>query len=199
MKITKSAHAFKGYAKTYNVKILNSFNPQLQLKDTVSANENKLKKLLSPLRGFRFETTLVLVFKKIVSEDKIKYVTFYSYSKAERIINEKDINDEFKSIYTTVISNIQKSLGKDSGWIIYSGIDHNICISRYDLITRSSCIKLSKELHHPRKGLINIQNIGDNQCLKWCLVRYSNPGDRNLAKIAKAEKDFVKKSLTLTI
>ena len=31
-KITKLVHAFKNYAHTYNVKILNSFNSELQLK-----------------------------------------------------------------------------------------------------------------------------------------------------------------------
>ena len=34
LKITKRAHAFKGYASTYNVGSLNSYNPELQLKDT---------------------------------------------------------------------------------------------------------------------------------------------------------------------
>ena len=56
--------------------------------------------------------TLVLVLKKIESEDKTKYDLFYSFSKAEIIINESDIDGVFESIYTTVISNIQKSLGK---------------------------------------------------------------------------------------
>ena len=50
-------------------------------------------------------------------------------SLAKAIINESDINDVFVSIYTTVISNIQKSLGKGSGWIMDSFIDHNINIS----------------------------------------------------------------------
>ena len=43
-------------------------------------------------------TTLVFVFKKIESEDKTKYDTFYSSSKAEIIINESDIYDVFQSI-----------------------------------------------------------------------------------------------------
>ena len=55
--------------------------------------------------------------KKIESEDKTKYDTFYSNSKTEIIINESDIGDVFQSICTTIISSIQKSLGKDSGWI----------------------------------------------------------------------------------
>ena len=33
VKITKRAHAFKDYASSYNVDILNSFNPELQLKE----------------------------------------------------------------------------------------------------------------------------------------------------------------------
>ena len=53
-------------------------------------------------------TRLVLVFKKIKSEDRTKSETFYSNSKAERIIKESDIDDVSKSIYTTVISNILK-------------------------------------------------------------------------------------------
>ena len=54
----------KSYASTYNVKILNPFNPQLQLKDTESTIKNLLRKLLSGLRKFKFVTTLVLEFKK---------------------------------------------------------------------------------------------------------------------------------------
>ena len=59
--------------------------------------------------------TLVLVLKKIESQDKTKYDNFYSSSKAEIITNASDIDDEFQSIYTTIITNIQKSLGKGSG------------------------------------------------------------------------------------
>ena len=60
-------------------------------------------------------TTLVLLFKKIESEDKTKHDNFYSSSKAEIIINESDIDDVFQSIYTTITKNIQKSLRKGSG------------------------------------------------------------------------------------
>ena len=115
-------------------------------------------------------TTLVLVFKKIKGEDKTKCENFYSSSKAEIITNESDIDVVFKSIYTTIIESIQKSLGKGSGWIIDSVIDHSISISKYNPSAGSSYIKLPKKLDHPRKGLINIQNINDNECFKGCLV-----------------------------
>ena len=44
-----------------------------------------------------------------------------------------------------------------------------------------------------KKGLINIQNIYDNKCFKWSLVRYLNATDSNQARIAKADKYFTKK------
>ena len=52
-------------------------------------------------------------------------------SKTEIIINESDTDDVFQSIYsiyTTVISYIQKSLGQGSSWIADSVIDHTISI-----------------------------------------------------------------------
>ena len=72
----------------------------------------------------------------------------------------------FESIYTTNITNIQISLGKGSGWIIDSVIDHTISISKSNPLVGSSYIKLPKEINHPRKGLINIQSIDDNNALK---------------------------------
>ena len=50
VKITKRGHAFKGFESIYNVEILNSFNPELQLKDTGSAIKNKLIDLLARLK-----------------------------------------------------------------------------------------------------------------------------------------------------
>ena len=112
VKITKQVHALKGYVSSYNVEISKSINPEQQRKGTESATERKLKQLLSELRGFKLVTTPALVLKNIESEDKTKYDTFYSHSKAERIINESDIDDVFKSIYTTIISNIHKIFRK---------------------------------------------------------------------------------------
>ena len=47
VKMTKRAHTFKGFASSYNVEILNSFNRELQLKDTESAIKSKLIDVLT--------------------------------------------------------------------------------------------------------------------------------------------------------
>ena len=81
---------------------MNSFNFEL----AESAIKNELADLLSGLKDFKFVITLVLELKTIQSDDKSIYNTFYSNSKAETIIND----DVFESIYTTIISNIQKNI-----------------------------------------------------------------------------------------
>ena len=64
-KKTKLAHSLEGF-----------FNSELQLRGTESIIKGRLLELLTQLKGFKFVTTLVLVFKKIESEDKKSMALF---------------------------------------------------------------------------------------------------------------------------
>ena len=68
-----------------------------------------------------------------------------------------------------------------------------IIFSKQNPLAGSSYIKLPKKLNHPRKGLINIQNIDDNECFKWYLVRHLNHANHHLVRNTKAYRDFTKK------
>ena len=48
-----------------------------------------------------------------------------------------------------------------AGLLIQSS-DHNINVPRYHILVGSSYIKLPKQFDHPRKNLINVQNIDYN-------------------------------------
>ena len=97
--------------------------------------------------------TLVLVFNKTVNEDKTSMAIFFQ---VELIFNNSDIHDVFQSVYSTIISKIQRSLGKHLRWINDSVIDYTFSISKNNPLAGSSYIKLPKELDHQRKGLINV-------------------------------------------
>ena len=97
------------------------------------------------------------------------------------------------TVYTKIITNIQKSLGKGSGWITDSVIDYNISISKYNPLAGSTYIQLPKELNHPRKSLISIQNIDDNEYFRWRLAKYLRPMDHNAKIIPKVAKELAKK------
>ena len=62
-RIMKRSHVYESYACTYNIDILNSFNLELQLKNTKFASRNKLTGLLPELKRFKFVATLDLEFK----------------------------------------------------------------------------------------------------------------------------------------
>ena len=80
------------------------------------------------------------------------------------IINQSNINDVFKSIYTMIISNTQKDLGKNFGLIIDSVVSLIINFSKCIPLAGSSYIKLPKELDNSKNGLININTINDKEC-----------------------------------
>ena len=75
---------------------------------------------------------------------KQSMTNFYLSLKAEIIINKSDIDDVFQSIYTTIITNVQKYLRKGSGWIIDLFNERAISILKYNPLFRSRYIKLPK-------------------------------------------------------
>ena len=70
--------------------------------------------------------------------------TFYLNSKPETVIIESDIDYVFESICSTIIPNIKKCLGTDSGCIIDSVLNNNINFLKYNPSVGSSYIKLPK-------------------------------------------------------
>ena len=56
-------------------------------------------------------------------------------------------------------------------------------------LSGSTYVKLPKELNHPMKGLINIQN-NDKNCFLWCHVRHLNLDGKNLWRINDSGVDF---------
>ena len=79
---------------------MNSFNLELQLKNTEFAIKSKLKSLLNELKRFQFVIILVLKLKK---KQPTKCSTSYSNSKAKTVIYDTDIDNVFESIYSTVM------------------------------------------------------------------------------------------------
>ena len=82
-------------------------NSELQLKDAKFEIKSKLIGLLTQLKGFKFVKTLYLVIKQNMTH-------FIHTQKAETIINESNIDDVVKWIYTKITSNIKRFSGKAS-------------------------------------------------------------------------------------
>ena len=68
---------------------------------------------------------------------------------------------------------IQNWTHESSGWNVHAILHHQLFISEITPCKSSSYFPLPKELINTTRGLINIPN-NDNECFRWCLVRYLN-------------------------
>ena len=84
----------------YNVKILNLFDPELQLINTKPIIKNKLKELLSEMKNFKVQRKLVLDYKK-GNDCKI------FQSSAKLIDSDSYIDKAFKSIHQNIMTKIK--------------------------------------------------------------------------------------------
>ena len=93
----------------YNIEILNLFDPELQLINTEIMIKNKLNKLLNELKKFKVQVILVLKYKK-----RNDHKTFHSSAKL--IASDLDIDETFKSMHQSIMTNHDNYACKD--WIV---------------------------------------------------------------------------------
>ena len=79
------------------------------------------------------------------------------------------------------LSRVEKRTYERSGWTINWILQHQLTVPEITPCGESSHFQLAREPRNPMKGLINIQN-DDTKCLRWRLIRYLNPINKNLEK-----------------
>ena len=190
-RIEEVAKALKGYTKSFEIDIKNNKDPLAQLQNTRKAIENHIISLIGSMKGLKFVETLKVTFKKTVN-DKTVYKTAYFNSKPQIIINNTEIPESLQLSKQKILNMIAQWISEGSGWTIESVDNHYLNIVQYQPMKGSSYIELPQELRHHRKGLINMKN-DDNECFRWCHIRYLNPQDKYPQRIKKSDKEFIKK------
>ena len=190
-RIEEVAKALKGYTKSFEIDIKNNKDPLAQLQNTRKAIENHIISLIGSTKGLKFVETLKVKFKKTVN-DKTVYKTAYFNSKPKIIINNTEIPESLQLSKQQILNMIAQWISEGSGWTIESVDNHYLNIVQYQPMKGSSYIELPQELKHHRKGLINMKNE-DNECFRWCHIRYLNPQDKYPQRIKKSDKEFIKK------
>ena len=188
-KIEEVANALKGYTKSFEISIKNNKDPLIQLQNTRKAINNKIIKILASMKGLKFVETLKIRLKK-VSNDGILEQTNYFNNKPQTIINNTEIPESLQLSKQQILNLIAKWISEGPGWTIQSVDNHYLNIVQYQPMKGSSYIELPQELRHHRKGLINIKNE-DNECFRWCHIRYLNPQDVHPERIKKIDKEYI--------
>ena len=189
IKIKQLNKALKGYTKSFEISIINNKDPLEQLQNTRKAIEYHITRKLKSMKGLKFIETLMVAFKKFVNSE-IVYQTAYFNSKPQTITNDEQINEALQLSKEQILNIIAQWISKSSGWTIESVYNHHLNIVQYQPMKGSSYIKLPQELRNSSKGLINMKNE-DNECFRWCHIRYLNPVDKDPQRIKKCDKQHI--------
>ena len=155
---------------------------------------NLFSDLLNETKGFKYQITVKVLFKKCKLNREIEFRPVYFNSKT------KTVNYRFKlkSSFQEILYMIDVCISNGSGWTVESIESQYINISTYRALSGSSYMDLPIELKSPRKGLINIKNK-DQKCFFWCHVRHINPSKEHRETIKKTDKKLLKNLIMIEL
>ena len=187
-KIKELNRAIKGYAKSYEVEIHKSFDPLYQLTRTKELVLWLIYKSLKSMKGLKFIVTLKIAFEMCNEQQEIISKTAYFNSKAETITNDGEIEHELSMSHQEIIKSIEKWISNGSGWIIRSIDGYYINVVAYQPLNGSSYIDLPTELINSKN-----EDNEDNECFRWCHIRYLNPQKKILRELRKMTNNILER------
>ena len=109
-------------------------------------------------------------------------------AKAITVINQRF---NLNSAYEELKHRLDIWTGEGSAWVVDRKEDLYIDIAHCDPLAGSSYKPLPPELKHPMKALINFKNK-DNECFKWCHIRFINIQNKDADTIKNNIKELLK-------
>ena len=76
--VLKTKHAFRGYAMSYKVEIIEKKDPIKQLEASVSSIKDLFSDILNETKGFKYQITLIVVLKKYQPNGELNLDQFNS-------------------------------------------------------------------------------------------------------------------------
>ena len=179
LSVIKTDQAFKGYAMSYKVEIVEKKDPVVQLEASRLSIKNLFSDLLNKTKGFKYQITVKVLLKKYKLDGEIEFKPVYFNSVTKTVTSHRF---KLESSFQEILYMIDNWINEGSGWIIEFTESQYINISTYRPLSGSSYMDLPVELRSPRKGLINIKNK-DKKCFLWCHVRHINPSKEHPERI----------------
>ena len=155
LNIIKTDQAFKGYARSYKVEIVDKKDLIVQLEASKSSIKDFFNDLLNETKGFKYQITVKVLLKKYKPNEEIEFTPVYFNSSTKTIINNRF---KLEHAFQEILYRIDAWINKGSGWIIESIESQYINILTHRPLVGGSYIDLPIELKHLRKGLIKLKN-----------------------------------------
>ena len=183
--ISRRERAFRGYIETYNVEVADRISLSDSLFLAKSSIVDLFKDLLKEKRSFKYVLSTTITLKRWNNAiNRYDIETIYIISEAITVINQRfNLNISCEKLKRV----LDIWTGQGSGWLVNKIEDIHIKISNYEPLAGSSYMPLPSKSNNSMKGLIYFKNE-DDECFKWCHVRFINPQNKNSERIKKEDK-----------
>ena len=128
LSVVKTDEAFRGYAMSYKVEIIERKDPIVQLEASKSSIKDLFNDLLNETKGFKYQITVKVLLKKYKLNREIEFVPVYFNSVRKTVINHKF---KLENSFQEILYMIDVSINNGSGWIVESLESQYINISTY--------------------------------------------------------------------
>ena len=100
LSVVKISKAFKAYAKSYKVEIIDTRDPLVQLEASKSSIKDFLKNLLNEMKGFKYQITVTVLISKDKGNGNTEYSPVCFNSATKTVINSHkyDLDKSFQEI-----------------------------------------------------------------------------------------------------
>ena len=143
LNIIEVSEAFKRYARSYKVEIIDHKDPLIQLEASKSSIKDLFKDLLNEMKGFKYQITVAVLLSKEKGNGEIEYSSVYFNSMTKTVINSKF---SFDTSFQEILCRIDNWINEGSGWIIESINGEYVNISMYSPLIGSFCVELPSKL-----------------------------------------------------
>ena len=111
LSITEISKAFKRYARSYKVEIIDHKDPLIQLEAGKSSIKDLFKDFLNEMKGFQYQITVkVLLSKEKENESTEHYSVYVNLRLKQRLILNLILINLFKKFYTEQTIGLMKDL-----------------------------------------------------------------------------------------
>ena len=89
LSVIKTNQAFRGYAKSYKVEIIERKDPIIQLEASKSSIKDLFSDLLNETKGFKYQITVKVLLKKYKLNGESEFAPVYFDSVTKTVINDR--------------------------------------------------------------------------------------------------------------
>ena len=135
LSVIETNQAFRGYAMSYKVEIVERKDPILQLEENKLSIKDLFSVLLNETKGFKYQITVNVLLKKYKLNGEIEFAPVYFNSTTKTVIRHKQ---SLENAFQNILYIIDAWINEGSGKIAESIESQYINVSTYRPLSGSS-------------------------------------------------------------